>query len=391
MTGTDDELDALQHVEGVDTEKIIEQISGKKKVTADPLKTDTPPPVATIPPVEPPKTTPPTNVPDPEAIKTAMLHEMWGEQFKTVEDFKKANIPGQLQELETLRRKTQDLETKLKAKPKHNFASDDIAKFNEFVRDTGIKDVGIFNRINEADVANMDDLNALALQHVVDNPHLASRSPQEIRKYFERKYNVDATKVESGDLTQEELDFNLMDLSSEGAKAKAKLRDLKSKIHMPEIPAEEPDNTPKRWTPEIESNQKNQWSVVNEAILKEFSTIPIIVKSFKEPIVNFVLPEETKKTVMQNTLNYAINNQMEVNEANVKSIARDLYSNILFENREEIYHAIFERARTITQKDYLEKYHNPSPLPKDIMVPAGDQPLTEEQIQEQAYQLETKR
>jgi len=46
---------------------------------------------------------------------------------------KKANIPAQLQELEKLRQKTQDLETQLKTKPKHHYASDDIAKFDEFV------------------------------------------------------------------------------------------------------------------------------------------------------------------------------------------------------------------------------------------------------------------
>ena len=98
---------------------------------------------------------------------------------------------------------------KLKAKPKHNFANDDIAKFNEFVRETGIKDVGVFNKINGTDVANMNDMDALVMQHIIENPTLAGKEPQ-VRKYFETKYNVDPAKVTAGELTQEELETNLI-------------------------------------------------------------------------------------------------------------------------------------------------------------------------------------
>ena len=396
--GRDAEMEALLHVENVDTEAITAQITkgkGKKEATPPADKTPLPPSPGTPP--APPATPPKTEVPTPEAIRTTMLNEMFGEQYKTVDEVKKANIPEALKELTTLRQKNQELSDSLAKKPKHSFASDDIAKFNEFARETGIKDASVFNKINVTDVANMSAMDALVLQHIIENPSLAGQEPQ-VRRYFERKYDVDPTKidpkkVESGDLTQAELDQNKLDydsnligVTSDGNKAKTKLQELKGKIKMPDIPAEE---TPaKKWTPEIETKQKTAWSTVNEKMGETFSTIPIILEEGKEPIVNFVLPEEAKKSILQNALDYVVSNQMEVNETNVKSVANAMYSDILFNNRTKIYHAIFERARSMTEEEILKVYHNPSPKNSDT--PPGKGELTSEEAERQkAYDLET--
>jgi hypothetical protein len=330
-----------------------------------------------------------------------MLNEMFGEQFKTVEDFKKANIPEQLKELTNLRQKNQELDALVKAKPKHHFANDDIAKMNEFVRETGIKDVGVFNRLNAADLANMSDIDALMLQHVIDNPRLAGRDPQEVRRYIETKYNVDPAKidpkkVEAGELTQEELDknkrefeYNKMELEVNADKAKTKLHELKGKIKMPEPPADEPGSKTK-WTPDIEKTQKAGWTKVNERMGEEFAKLPIRIKGGKEPIVNFVIPEETRKVVLTTALDYVVSNQMEINEANVKSVANMMYSELILSNLDEITHAVFERARSMTEDEYLKTYHNPSPKNTDNP-PSGGEPLSEEAKKEKAFRAELER
>ena len=260
--GRDEEFDALLKIPGADIESITAQINKDRGIidVTDPVKTD---PVITDPvktdpiktdPIktDPVKTDPiKTDVPDTETIRTTMLNEMFGEQFKTVEDVKNANIPASLQELTTLRQRAKELETQLATKPKHNFASDDIAMFNEFARETGIKDASVFNKLHVTDVANMEPMDALITQHIIENPSLASKEPQ-VRRYFEMKYNVDSSKidpekVESGDLTPEELEqnkleyeTNLIGITSDGNKAKKQLAELKGKIKMPEIPDETP-------------------------------------------------------------------------------------------------------------------------------------------------------
>jgi hypothetical protein len=339
------------------------------------------------------------SVSDPEAIKAGILNEMFGDQFKTVEDVKKANIPESLKELVTLRQKNQELDALVKAKPKHQFANDDIAKMNEFVRETGIKDVNVFNKLNSSDLSNMSDIDVLSLNHVIDNPRLAGESPQEIRGYFERKYKVDPAmidpkRVEAGDLTQEEFEtnkreyrYNQMDLQTEAEKVKTKLLGLKEKIKMPEPPADEPGSV-KKWTPEVETLQKTAWAKVNEKMGETFSTIPIVLEEGKDPIVNFVLPEDAKKSILDDALDFVVNNQMEVNEANIKSVANAMYSDILFSNRHKIYHSIFERARSMTEEEYLKVYHNPSSKNTDAPPPGGETDKIEEQ-RNKAFQLET--
>jgi hypothetical protein len=402
QAGGDSEMDALMSIEGVDTASIATQINKLNGITEEPVVPDTgkTEPVKTEPVVNTSKTEPIKDiVPDIEAIRTGILNEIFGDQFKTVDDAKKA-IPEAFKELTTLRQKTQELTDSLAKKPKHAFASDDIAKFNEFARETGIKDAIVFNKINSTDLANMSDMDALVMQHIIENPAFAGKEPQ-VRKYFEKKYNVDSSlidpkRVESGELTQEELDklifdhdTNLIGVSSDGAKARERLRTLKEKIKMPEIPKE--DASPQsKWTPEVEEKQKTAWTTVNEKMGAEFSTIPITLKGGTEPIVNFVLPEESKKAVLKNALDYVVSNQLEVNEANVRMVAQAMFDDIQNSNRSEIYHAIFERARTITENDLLKFYHNPSPKNNDNP-PAVTKVSTEEEQRKKAYELETGR
>ena len=396
--GRNEEIDALLEGNNVDVEKVAAQITRKRGGGTPPIeekkpdekKPDEKKPDEKKPDEKKPDEKKPDEykeVPDPEAIRTDMLREMWGDQFKTVEDFKKANIPEALKELTTLRQKNQELSDSLAKKPKHAFASDDIAKFNEFARETGIKDAGIFNKLNATDVANMDSMDALILQRIIEDPTLAGKEPQ-VRRSLERRYNVDSKKVEAGELTQEEFDDNLLEVNSEGNKAKAKLQDLKGKIRMPEIPAELPPDGKIKWTPEIEKTQKEGWTKVNEAMAKEFSTIPIPIKGSKEPIVNFVLPEETKKLIVAKYSDLAINNQMEVNdEANVKNMAIQMYSEAILSNLDEITHAIFERARSMSEEEYLKAYSNPSSKNTD-KPDLKEGPLSDEEKREKAFRAE---
>ena len=398
----DDEINALMKADGVDSAKIAEQIAKKSGKTVEPPAGE--PPKTEPPKTEPPKAeTPKPDVPNPEAIRAAMLNEMFGEQFKTVEDVKKANIPAALQELVTLRQKNQELDTLVKAKPKHHFANDDIAKMNEFVRETGIKDVNIFNRINEvADIANMPDMDALILQHIINNPRFASRKPQELRAYFETKYGVADLTVEEkrladGDITQEEFDqikrkseFGKIELETDAEAVKAKLAELKGKIKMPEIPKEEMLSGSTKWTPEVETVKKAEWEQVNAAMGKEFSRIPIYMKGSKEPIINFDIPEENKSKILKNALDYVISNQLEATRENIESVAISMLREIKDIHSADIYQAIFERGRTIAEKEYLEKYHNPSSKNTDIP-PGGGEELSDEAKLKRAYEGELTR
>ena len=407
--GRDEEIEALMNIEGVDSAKIAEQITkqGGNVTIPDDKKPDEKPPDDKKPDDKPPDDKKPEDikpedkkiVPDPETIKATMLNEMFGEQYKTVEDVKKANIPGALKELETLRQKNQELDALVKAKPKHQFANDDIAMMNEFVRETGIKDVGVFNKLHVSDVANMSDIDALILNHIVKNPRFANKDPQELRAYFETKYDVvdlesEQRKLEADEITQDDFNrikkkasYSKVDLETEAETARASLTDLKGKIKMPEAPAEETPAGEVKWTPEIETQQKTAWTKVGEAMIGEFAQLPIRAKGATDPIVNFALPEDAKKSLLSDTMDYIVSNQMEVNQENVTAVGTQMYYKIKETYFEDIVQAVSERVRSMTEEEYLKLYHNPSSKNTDTPDLSGE-PESDEAKREKAYQAE---
>lgn len=358
LQGREAEMEMLKGIEGVDPDEIIRQVTGE---TAPPPPADTPPP-AGIPPAQPPKSeaTPPTDA-------TGMLKEIFGDQFTSVEELKKIDVPKKLKEYDQLRQQVdalsaekQDLSTKLASKPKSNFANDDVALFNEFVKTTGIKSFDVFSRLNGTDVANMDYMNAIILARQLENPELISKEPQ-LRKHIEKTYNVDPNEVDA-----EDLEVNKIGLAQEGAKAKAKLLELKGKLTIPEPTPDQPSAP--QWTPEKETEAKSQWDVANKAMSEKLSQIPIFMPNRKEPFINFAVPKETQAIVEKNALEFAVQNRMEINEQTLTTVARMMYSDLIMGNLDQIAHSIFEKARSMTEKERLEFYHNPSKLG------GGDQP-----------------
>jgi len=385
----DPEVNALLNAEGIDTEKIIETATkkGGKLAGAPKAQGGNPPPDNSGKNPDP-NPDPKKDVPTPEAIRTAMLNEMFGDRFKTVEEVKNANILAALQERDTLRGRVTELETQVKAKPKTQFVNEDIAKMNEFIRETGIKDVGLFYKLNATDIANMSDIDALVMQHIIENPSLATKEPQ-VRRYIETKYNVDSKKVEAGDLTEEELETNLIGVSSDAAKAKAKILELKGKIKMPEPPADDvPEGGKKKWTPEIEAKQKTQWESGSSKVVEAFSSIAVPIEGSEKPAINFEIPGESKKEIAKAIYDYAINNQMEVTEDNVRAIAVMAYSDLIMKNWAKINRELINYARGLSQEQYLKEYHNPSGKKNSDTPPGEGDDTSDEAKRRKAFEAE---
>jgi hypothetical protein len=64
-------------------------------------------------------------------------------------------------------------------------------------------------------------MEALVTKYVLDHPEQSGKEPQ-IRKYFEKKYNVDPDQVDEA-----ELEVNKLGLDADGASAKKALQEIK--------------------------------------------------------------------------------------------------------------------------------------------------------------------
>lgn len=309
--------------------------------------------------------------PDQRAI---FLKEIFGEDgFKTVEEAKTANT-ATLQEVESLRRDKTDLESKLNEKPKTNFASDEMAKFNEFAKVTSMADYGLFKKINDTDVAQMDPMDAIVTKYILDNPS-ASGNEANVKKYFEKLHNVDPELVEPEDLA-----INQIGLTEQGNVAKKALLEVKEKLIVP-TPEEAPK--PKEFTPEEIKARKDGWNDIGTKVGTGLAKLKIPISNSKDALLDYEISEVEQKEITQQVVDYAEQNQLELNEANVNMIANTMQNLLVIKKMPEIAHAIFEHARSMTEEQIHAQFENPSTKKNnDSPPPPKESTLSErEQIQ----------
>lgn len=362
------EFEALKDIPGVDPVQIMRQ-AGLVENSTPPGENEPTPPAGGQPPApggeQPP--VPPTQKTDQAPLLQGdILKEIFGDRFKTVEEAKQANIVGQLNELDGLRRTKSELEQKLSTKPQTNFVNDEVALYNEFVRETGISDYGVFKRLNVADVANMDPVDALVIRYVIDHPNLAGQEDK-VRKFVIKNYNVDPDQT-----TEDELEINKIGLASEGDKAKKYLTELKGKLKVPVSPPV--SETPKELTPEEKTTLQDQWGKVGTNVLNVLSKLQVPIQGSKDPLMSYALSEDDIREAKTFITDYALENRMEPNEANVKVLSRVVYSQLILGKLPEIVHSVFERARQMTEKEVHALYSNPSPTRNTDQPPISPAP-----------------
>lgn len=352
------EFEALKDIPGVDPAEIMKQAGLGGDPTPPgggepPIPAGGDPPTPPAPPIPGQPPVPPQRTDPAPAPQNDILKEIFGDRFKTVEEVKNANIVGQLDELDSLRRTKSDLEKQLSTKPQTNFVNDEVALYNEFVRETGISDYGVFKRLNAADVANMDPVDALVTRYVLEHPNLAGQEDK-VRKFVIKNYNVDPDNT-----AEDELEINKIGLATEGDKAKKFLSELKGKLKVPaSAPAAE---APKDLTPEEKTALQDQWGKVGTNVLGVLSKLQIPIKGSKDPLMTYALAEADIKEAQTFITNYALANRMEPNEANVGTLSRVVYSQLILGKLPEIVHSVFERARQMTEKEVHALYSNPNP------------------------------
>jgi len=365
---------------------------GEPPAGTPPAGTETPPAGAGTPPVgsetppagteTPPAGTPPaTPAPDQGEL---LLKEIFGDAFTTVDEAKGANIPGLLEEVKTLRQEKTDLTSKLESKPKSDFADDEVALYNVFVKETGIKDFGSFKKIHQSDVANMNPVDALIVRHVLENPGV-DYDEGKLRRFFERKYNYDPELKGQGD---EDNDHAEMLLNEDAQRAKRSLKEVKDKLIVPETSYEEPPV--KELTEEQKGALTQGWGGVGAKVSKGLAKLQVPIKNRKEALLDYEISEQEQKEVTDFVTQYAVENRMELNQQNVQTVSTMVYNQLMINKLPEIVHSVFEKARSMTEAEIHALYENPSPARNTDTPPAEpeSQLSEEEKQQEEIFKAE---
>ena len=296
---------------------------------------------------------------------TTLLSETLGGKYKNVEELKAADIPGKLKELEELRDANATLKTQAE-NPVAGFVNDDVAKFNQFVKDTGTNDYVMFDKLNKANLENMDSMDALVLKQIIDNPKLIGQETR-VKKMLVKKYNINPDDVKDEKLSQDDFELNQLNMEAEAGKAQKGLVELKGKIRMPEKP-EPPVQTIKPPTKEELELNREKWGTVSGVMFDAVKELPFYPegKENKDGTKNepfkFAVTAESTKEVHKMISDFCVENQLEPNEKFIASFSPFILGLYVSKNANFVLKSHMDTFAEKVKKEVAEVYEHPSAL-----------------------------
>ena len=384
--------------DGIEISQVMDEVEASINTPETPPGTpppETPPetPPGTPPPGTPPPETPPGTPPlekggtkpppsVPADVQNTLLNEIFGGAYANIEDLKKEDIPGKLKEAETLRQQVQTLQDQLK-NPAVGFANESVGLFNEFVKSTGISNYNVFDKLMNVDLNTLNPVDGLVLNHVMTHPRFSGKEDL-VRKTFEKKYQTDP---DSG-LSEDEIKMNQITLEGDGENAINELKKIKEGIKLPEKP--NVLGQPETLTPEKIQGFKDAWSTPFTELDKTWKAIPLFLKGTKEPFMQYAIPDEVRKDVINKTLEMASKDGLEVNPDNMKDLYGIMLREVIVNRLPDILHAVAEKARSSTQEIADEMHDHPSARLNPDGTPPDASGTPPEDPSDAAYEAEKK-
>ena len=306
---------------------------------------------------------------------------MFGTTFSSVKEVKEAKVGDQLKEVVTLRQKNQTLEQQASGRPL-GYANKNIALFNEFVKKTGVENYGAFNKIMNTEIDKLEDLDIMIMKEVIDKPNLIGQEAN-LKKMFEKRYNLDPEKVD-----ENELEINKLTLQSDAETARKSLTETKTGIVLPDEPDPPPAGGAPAMTPEQTEIHSTGWKNVTDGLAKEWKAFPIVAEGAKDPILNYEVPAEIMQSLSKDAYDFCVKNQTELSKENVAEIFGMMQRDFVVASLPKIIHSVAEKVRGMTEEEYDEIYHNPSSAANSDLPPGHDQVTDREAQIEGIYQAE---
>lgn len=280
-----------------------------------------------------------------------ILKEIFGSQFGTVKELQEADIPGQLRNIQGLKQQIEDL-TKKANNPVAAFANDNVALFNEFVKKTGISNFDVFTRIMDNDLEKMDPMDFLILQEVIDSPALIGKESM-LKKRFEKSYNL----IESDDLPADEVEVNRTKLIADGGKAKNKIMEMKAGVKMPEPSDSSPDS---QESDEQRQQREAGWKDVIGKISTSWTKLPLTPRGAKEPVAEYVIPENTKAGLARDAQQFAIQNNLPLTKESFNIVYGMMLNRFVVESLPDLLHTAIEKSNSSTREEKDREFEHPS-------------------------------
>lgn len=289
-----------------------------------------------------------------DEIRNKVLSEMFGDRFESVDKFKEADVVTRLDEFDSLREAKEKLEGQLN-QSYNPFANESVAKFNHFVKETGIDNMNVFAKITSLG-EDSDPIDVLVAKKIVDNPKLIGREA-DLKDLLINEYKVDPEEFDESEIRRNKLK---LELDSEDALKS--IGELKSKLDNFEFV--DPSKVSEKRAEELKKQQsemKEQWGSIVGKISENLPSFKIDLGEDKGSF-EFSYNEEQKKESEGLILDYLVQNNKPFTKESVQEAVMFASNSLYSKNVNEIFNSFREKTISETREQFDKEYSNPSAL-----------------------------
>ena len=268
---------------------------------------------------------PEVKTPSPEDLQKQFLgtlNERLGTQYSEFDSFK-----NDYSQINTLRESERSLKEQL-GQFQDPFGEDtELAELYGFRQNTK-RDLGDYFILKNLNLEDANSMDIMVADAIMNNPQLRGKEAQ-VRKVFERKYNLNGE-----DLEDDEIETNKIAFDMDSSAARKNLAELKS--HMKAVEFKNP-HAPQSIDPETWSNHENQWKNAIPTIVSDFSKFDIYEstdaqKEGKKPFTTMDIPKDIADGYSQKLYQYISEAKVEPTQQNIDALKNIMVQDYIYNN-----------------------------------------------------------
>jgi len=277
--------------------------------------------------------------------------DVFGAEFE-YDDWEKVKVevPQAFKQAKEYQEKLNEIE-QLKALNSNPFANEEVAKWNSFIKKTGITDISTFNTVKSLDLASSDPIEIMVLDEVIANPKLLG-SEEAIREDLRRRHGLDPSEV-----SQDIIKLNTERLSKVVEPIREKLKGLQNFEQYSPV------------TPEaVEAARNQRFEEYKPKIVNAVSglqSIPLIATAGdgkETPLLDFAVSADDVASASERMAKLFASQGLEVNEKTLPNIQAAIRNDVILSNVNKMVHAAWVKGRQDVAREYDIQLDNPSAL-----------------------------
>ena len=293
-------------------------------------------------------------------------------------DFQKFGVSNELElqnklsrydELEQVYQKYKEVEKDIEVLPmyKNPFADESILKINNFVKETGIKDVRLASEIigSTPEQLKSDPLQALAIKEMLENPSFAGLGMKKVTDYVAKKYGVDMEQYGQSDYELPvTVELDSIKAISEIEAKKEKFANFNNSFVTLQQQYAEQQRVANEWA--------NTWETITPSIANSVKAINVELNSGLEGVgaVKFAVAVSDAELKQTTDSIKSFFKGYEPTEDNQKAMQKAIHDSLRLAKMDEIMGEYAKQIHGKTYKAVVQEKHNLSPVTETPIDPS---------------------